>query len=91
MSSVKLVHLPDTQLLRLQAMRNTCTRMDSLVITYFDRDEIDLTSANMARFDINEALKKIDSLEKIFLRVRKNFGQPEKFSEEEKNGEQPSE
>ena len=82
MSSVKLVHLPDTQLLRIQAMRNTCVRMDSLVVTYFDKGEIDLTSANMARFDINEALKKIDSLEKIFIRVRKNFGQPEKNSEE---------
>lgn len=91
MSSVKLIHLPDTQLLRIQAMRNTCMRMDSLVVTYFDRGEIDLTSANMARFDINEGLKKIDSLEKIFLRVRKNFGQPEKFSEEEENGERPSE
>ena len=82
MSSVKLVHLPDTQLLRIQAMRNTCVRMDDLVVTYFDRGEIDLASANMARFDINEALKKIDSLEKIFMRVRKNFGQPEKNSEE---------
>ena len=82
MSSVKLVHLPDTQLLRIQAMRNTCVRMDSLVVTYFDKEEMDLASANMARFDINEALKKIDSLEKIFTRVRKNFGQPEKFSEE---------
>lgn len=88
MSSVKLVHLPDTQLLRIQAMRNTCVRMDSLVVTYFDKGEMDLTSANMARFDINEALKKIDALEKIILRVRKNFGQPEKNSEEEKNGEQ---
>lgn len=86
MSSVKLVHLPDTQLLRIQAMRNTCTRMDSLVVTYFDKGEIDLTSANMARFDINEALKKIDSLEKIFMRVRKNFGQPEKNPEEELDG-----
>lgn len=83
MSSVKLVHLPDTQLLRIQAMRNTCMRMDSLVVTYFDRGEIDLTSANMARFDIGEALKKIDSLEKIFTRVRKNFGQPEKNPEED--------
>lgn len=83
MSSVKLVHLPDTQLLRLQAMRNTCQRMDSLVVTYFDKGELDLTSANMARFDINEALKKIDTLEKIFSRVRKNFGQPEKNPEEE--------
>ena len=83
MSSVKLVHLPDTQLLRIQAMRNTCVRMDSLVVAYFDRGEMDITSANMARFDINEALKKIDAIEKIFLRVRKNFGQPEKFSEEE--------
>lgn len=82
MSSVKLVHLPDTQLLRIQAMRNTCVRMDSLVVTYFDKEEMDLASANMARFDINEALKKIDSLEKIFMRVRKNFGQPEKNSEE---------
>ena len=86
MSSVKLVHLPDTQLLRLQAMRNTCQRMDSLVVTYFDKGEMDLASANMARFDINEALKKIDSIEKIFTRVRKNFGQPEKFSEEEYDG-----
>lgn len=83
MSSVKLVHLPDTQLLRLQAMRNTCQRMDGLVVTYFDRGELDLTSANMARFDINEALKKIDTLEKIFTRVRKNFGQPEKNPKEE--------
>lgn len=83
MSSVKLVHLPDTQLLRIQAMRNTCVRMDSLVVTYFDKGEMDLASANMARFDINEALKKIDSLEKIFLLVRKNFGQPEKIPEEE--------
>lgn len=82
MSSVKLVHLPDTQLLRLQAMRNTCVRMDSLVVTYFDQEEMDVASANIARFDINEALKKIDALEKIFLRIRKNFGQPEKFSEE---------
>lgn len=82
MSSVKLVHLPDTQLLRIQAMRNTCVRMDSLVVTYFDKGEMELASANMARFDINEALKKIDSLEKIFIRVRKNFGQPEKNSEE---------
>ena len=82
MSSVKLVHLPDTQLLRIQAMRNTCVRMDSLVVTYFDKGEMDLASANMARFDINEALKKIDSLEKIFMRVRKNFGQPEKNPEE---------
>ena len=82
MSSVKLVHLPDTQLLRIQAMRNTCVRMDSLVVTYFDKGEMDLASANMARFDINEALKKIDSLEKIFTRVRKNFGQPEKNPEE---------
>lgn len=82
MSSVKLVHLPDTQLLRLQAMRNTCVRMDSLVVTYFDQEEMDVASANMARFDINEALKKIDALEKIFLRVRKNFGQPEKNPEE---------
>lgn len=86
MSSVKLVHLPDTQLLRLQAMRNTCVRMDSLVVTYFDQEEMDVASANMARFDINEALKKIDALEKIFLRVRKNFGQPEKNSEEEIDG-----
>lgn len=86
MSSVKLVHLPDTQLLRIQSMRNTCVRMDSLVVTYFDKGEMDLTSANMARFDINEALKKIDALEKIFTRVRKNFGQPEKFSEEELDG-----
>lgn len=84
MSSVKLVHLPDTQLLRIQAMRNTCVRMDSLVVTYFDKGEMDLTSANMARFDINEALKKIDSLEKIFIRVRKIFGQPEKNPEETK-------
>ena len=91
MSSVELVHLPDTQLLRIQAMRNTCVRMDSLVVTYFDKGEMDLTSANMARFDINEALKKIDALEKIILRVRKNFGQPEKNSEEEKNGEQQNE
>lgn len=83
MSSVKLVHLPDTQLLRIQAMRNTCVRMDDLVVAYFDREEMDLTSANMARFDINEALKKIDALEKIFMRVRKNFGQPEKNPEEE--------
>lgn len=86
MSSVKLVHLPDTQLLRIQAMRNTCVRMDSLVVTYFDKGEMDLASANMARFDINEALKKIDSLEKIFIRVRKNFGQPEKNSEKELDG-----
>jgi hypothetical protein len=63
-------------------MRNTCIRMDGLVVTYFDRGDIDLTSANMARFDINEALKKIDTLEKIFTRVRKNFGQPEKNPEE---------
>lgn len=81
MSSVKLVNLPDTQLLRLQAMRNTCVRMDSLVVSYFDNGEIGLTSANMARFDIAEALKKIDTLEKIFSRVRKNFGQPEKNPE----------
>ena len=83
MSSVKLVHLPDTQLLRIKAMRNTCVRMDNLVVTYFDRGEIDLASANMARFDIRESLKKIDSLEKIFMRIRKNFGQPEKTSEED--------
>lgn len=82
MSSVKLVHLPDTQLLRIKAMRNTCVRMDDLVVTYFDRGEIDLTSASMARFDIRESLKKIDSLEKIFMRVRKNFGQPEKNPDE---------
>ena len=38
MSGVKLSYLPDSQLLRLKAMRNTCERMDDLIVSYYEKE-----------------------------------------------------
>ena len=91
MSGVKLSYLPDSQLLRLKAMKNTCERMDDLIVSYYEKEEISLEVAKVCRFDNQQALKKIHALEKIFTRMRKNFGLPEKIEvdqkeEEEENG-----
>ena len=58
--------------------------MDDLIVSYYDRGEISLDIAITSRFDNQLALKKIDELEKIFARMRKNFGIPEKIQVDEK-------
>lgn len=88
MSGVKLSYLPDSQLLRLKAMRNTCERMDDLIVSYYEKGEIPLEVAKVCRFDNQQALKKIHTLEKIFTRMRKNFGLPEKIEVDQKEEEE---
>ena len=87
MSGVKLCFLPDSQLLRVKALYNTCQRMDSLMVTYYERGEISLETTKVCRFDNALALKKIEELEKIFDRLEKNLGAPEKISSRKESEE----
>ena len=91
MPGVKLCYLPDSQLLRVKAMANTCVRMDDLIVVYYEREELSLKTAKVCRFDNQLALKKIEELEKIFTRMRKNFGIPEKLQVDEKKGDEAGE
>lgn len=84
MSGVKLCFLPDSQLLRIKAMTNTSQRMDDLIVTYYEKGYISLEITKVCRFDNQLALKKIAELEKIFERMRKNFGLPEKIEVDQK-------
>lgn len=85
MSGVKLCFLPDSQLLRVKALYNTCQRMDSLMVSCYERGEINLETTKVCRFDNALALKKIDELEKIFERLEKNLGAPEKLKSTRKS------
>ena len=80
MASIRLYQLPDSQLLRVKTMYNTCARMQDLIASYYDNGTISYDCAKVNTFDIDLAIKYLARLEKIFVRVKKSFAVPEKNS-----------
>lgn len=92
MAGIRLYQLPDSQLLRIKKMYNTCARMQDLLISYYDKEEISYECVKVNTFDVDLAIKYLEQVEKIFLRIRKNFEVPQKNSSQpEKNEKMSSE
>lgn len=78
MASVVLYQLPETQKIRIAAIRNTAFRMKDLLVTYYERGDISLEAVKATNFDLDQLLYELAKVEKITNRMSITFGRPGK-------------